>query len=434
MLIRANRGCVATTGAVFFGVAVPAAALFLFFELLRGSFVKRDSQKISGSFYEKLTFRREQKRQKKKKELITLSIVSACILLILAIIIAIGVKHERDANKGINDSTPTLLTESNAVDDSTNMTEPINDEESSSFDQVTTSVPETSTGLNDYIIAPPVSFDASQISEYSGSPFCEINSNVPFFTDTDYTTHSYEYYSPLDNLGRCGYAVACIGPDLIPDEPRGEIGNVRPSGWHTQRYDDLIEDRYLYNRCHLIAYQLTGENDNPENLITGTRYMNIEGMLPFENTAYDYVTYTGNHILYRSTPIFEGDNLVATGVLMEAHSVEDNGEGLSFCVFTYNVQPGIVIDYATGDSQLEETPTEATTEITRDLPINDPVEDETESEEKEVTYILNSNTGKFHYPSCSSVKDMKEKNKVYFYGTREEAIAKGYVPCKRCNP
>lgn len=188
------------------------------------------------------------------------------------------------------------------------------------------------------------------IPAYSGAPYVEINGNVPFFTSEDITIESFEYYSNLDLLGRCVYAFANIGRDIMPTEERGAIGMVKPSGWHTVKYPDIIEDLYLYNRCHLIGYQLSGENANEKNLITGTRYMNVEGMLPFENQVADYVEDTGNHVLYRVTPRFTDYNLVADGVLMEAYSVEDSGEGIQFCVFVYNVQPGIEIDYATGES------------------------------------------------------------------------------------
>ena len=179
----------------------------------------------------------------------------------------------------------------------------------------------------------------------------EINDNVPDFPEDDFTTDSFESYSDLDNLGRCGVAYAKIGQDLMPTEKRGSIGQVKPSGWHTQKYDN-VDGKFIYNRCHLIGYQLAGENANPKNLITGTRYLNTTGMLPFENEVNDYVDETDNHVLYRVTPVFEGDDLVASGVLMEAYSVEDEGGGVQFCVYCYNVQPGVVIDYATGDSRL----------------------------------------------------------------------------------
>ena len=195
------------------------------------------------------------------------------------------------------------------------------------------------------------------IPAYSGEPYVVLNNNEPNFTEKDLTTESYEYYSDLDVDGKCGVVVANIGEDLMPSEERGSIGRVKPSGWQTVKYDN-VDGKYLYNRCHLIGFQLTGENANEKNLITGTRYMNVEGMLPFENMVADYVKETGNHVVYRVTPIFEGDNLVASGVQMEAKSVEDDGEGICFHVYVYNVQPGIEIDYATGNSQpaTEESP------------------------------------------------------------------------------
>ena len=189
-------------------------------------------------------------------------------------------------------------------------------------------------------------------SEYNGSPFVEVNGNVPYFESSDVKTESFEIYKELDFLGRCGAAYANIGKDLMPTEERGEIGMIKPSGWHTVKYPEVIEDLFLYNRCHLIGYQLSGENANERNLITGTRYLNVEGMLPFENEVANYVRETGNHVLYRVTPVFEGNNLVAEGVLMEAYSVEDEGVGVEFCVFVYNVQPGVEIDYATGESRI----------------------------------------------------------------------------------
>lgn len=191
-----------------------------------------------------------------------------------------------------------------------------------------------------------------EIPAYSGEAYVEVNGNVPEFTDADMTTDSFETYSDLDELGRCGVAYACVGRDLMPTEKRGKIGSVKPSGWHSVKYD-FVDGKYLYNRCHLIGYQLTAENANKKNLITGTRYMNTVGMLPFENMVADYIKETDNHVLYRVTPIFEGNNLVADGVKMEALSVEDNGDGVSYNVFVYNVQPGVVINYENGDSHEE---------------------------------------------------------------------------------
>lgn len=192
-----------------------------------------------------------------------------------------------------------------------------------------------------------------EIPAFSGDAYVVLNGNVPFFTEEEYTTESYEYYSDLDDLGRCGVTEACIGVDLMPTEERGDIGSVKPTGWHSVKYD-IVDGKYLYNRCHLIGFQLAGENANKKNLITGTRYLNIEGMLPFENMVADYVKETENHVLYRVTPVFEGEDLVAQGVVMEGWSVEDDGDGICFCIFAYNAQPGITIDYATGDSWLSE--------------------------------------------------------------------------------
>lgn len=199
-----------------------------------------------------------------------------------------------------------------------------------------------------------ISFDLSSIPKYKNIPFVYINENKPSFTQKDLTTESFEKYSELDSLGRCGVAYANICKDIMPkeNEERQPIGSAKPSGWKTIRYDDLIEDKYLYNRCHLIGYQLAGENANNKNLITGTRYLNVTGMLPFENKVHEYINNNKkNHVLYRVTPIYEGNNLVANGVQMEAFSVEDNGEGICFNVYVYNVQPGIIIDYATGNSR-----------------------------------------------------------------------------------
>ena len=202
------------------------------------------------------------------------------------------------------------------------------------------------------------SFDLSSVPEFDGTPYVNINDGVPEFTEDEITTESYEFYSELDVLGRCGVTHACIGKDLMPTEEREEISSVYPSGWkyngksNNNKYDtNLVEAGYIYNRCHLIGFQLTGENANKQNLITGTRFLNIDGMLTFEDMIADYVKETGNHVMFRVTPIFEGDNLVASGVLMEGWSVEDEGEGICFCVYAYNNQPGVIIDYATGESR-----------------------------------------------------------------------------------
>ena len=251
----------------------------------------------------------------------------------------------------------------------------------------------------------------SSLPEYSGQAYVELNNNVPFFTEEDLTSASFEEYSPLDELGRCGTAYACISTDLMPTEPRGSIGQVKPSGWKIAKYD-FVDGKYLYNRCHLIGFQPTGENANEQNLITGTRYLNVTGMLPFENLTADYIKETGNHVLYRVTPVFTGDELVARGVVMEAMSVEDKGDGVLFNVYCYNVQPGVTIDYATGDSAL----------------------DGTTDEGEQVSYILNTNTKKFHLPSCPSVNEMKPEYRQEYDGSRTILEAQGYSPCGRCKP
>lgn len=196
-----------------------------------------------------------------------------------------------------------------------------------------------------------------KIPEYSGQPFAIINNNVPYFEDKDKQLLSFEHYSNLDSLGRCGFAYANISKELMPTEKRGDIGSIKPSGWNQAKYEGIVDSNppYLYNRCHLIAYCLTAENANERNLITGTRYMNAEGMLPFEEQVAKYLNENDNHVLYRVTPIFEGHNLLASGVLMEAYSVEDNGSGICFCVYCYNVQPGIKINYKNGANKLDRT-------------------------------------------------------------------------------
>lgn len=259
------------------------------------------------------------------------------------------------------------------------------------------------------------SFDLSQIPAYSGEPYVVVNNNIPFFKDSDLTTEAFEKYSDLDSLGRCGAAYANVCQEIMPTEKRGAIGMVKPTGWQTVKYD-WVDGKYLYNRCHLIGYQLSGENANEKNLITGTRYLNVDGMLPFENLVADYVHETDHHVLYRVTPVFENSNLVASGVLMEAQSVED--DDVLFCVYCYNVQPKVTIDYATGESHASE-----------DTNIQ-----ETSQSTGEQTYIVNENTKKFHLPSCSSVKDMNSGNKREFTGDRQELLDEGYSACKTCHP
>lgn len=256
---------------------------------------------------------------------------------------------------------------------------------------------------------------------YDGKPYVVINDNDPDFTDADMTTTSFERYGELDGLGRCTTAFANIGKDLMPAEKRGPIGEVKPTGWQTAKYDN-VDGKYLYNRCHLIGYQLTGENANEKNLITGTRYLNVDGMLPFENMVADYIKETNNHVLYRVTPVFSGDNLVASGVHMEAKSVEDNGDGILFNVYCFNAQPGIAIDYATGDSHQD------------DSIVADASKSTTAAEANVQTYVLNTNTKKFHKESCNSAKSMDASNKKIYTGSRQELIDMGYEACGVCKP
>lgn len=253
----------------------------------------------------------------------------------------------------------------------------------------------------------------NDVPEFNGEPYVAIKDNEPDFSPEDLTEKSYEKYSPLDLLGRCGIAIACIGADIMPTEDRGSIGQVKPSGWQTVKYD-CVDGKYLYNRCHLIGFQLTGENANERNLITGTRYMNVEGMLPFENMVADYVKETSNHVLYRVTPVFKESNLVASGVQMEAKSVEDNGDGICFNVYVYNCQPQISINYKNGESTF--------------------LNSDNNNTSQGIEYILNTNTKKMHRSDCKLASDIKEHNKAVSVESRETLINKGYSPCKNCKP
>ena len=266
-----------------------------------------------------------------------------------------------------------------------------------------------------------VSLDA--IPAYDGKAYVAINNNEPFFTDSDMTTTAFENYSDLDSLGRCGVAYANICKDIMPTEERGKIGMIKPSGWHTVKYD-VIKDRYLYNRCHLIGYQLAGENANPKNLITGTRYLNVEGMLPFENLVADYVNNTGNHVLYRVTPMFSDSNLVANGVLIEAKSVEDNGGGILFNVYCYNVQPGVGINYENGDSWLDGT-TGSTSSGSDSSAAENSAADSSNSE---MMVHITATGKKYHRAGCRTLK--KSDTEV----TLDEAKSMGLSPCGICNP
>ena len=283
-----------------------------------------------------------------------------------------------------------------------------------------------------------------EIPGYSGAAYVEINGNQPFFTEDEITDEAFESYSELDALGRCGVAFACIGIEIMPTEERGDIASVTPSGWEygglsNNNTYDFVENGYVYNRCHLIGFQLAGENDNERNLITGTRYLNIEGMLPFENMIADYVEDTENHVMYRVTPIYNGFDYVAQGVLMEGYSVEDNGWAICFCIFAYNVQPGVTIDYFTGVNVAngEKLPEIDSSDDNRNEVADggsDKGEDDGDHSGEEVSYVLNTNSKKFHLPDSSCVGKINEENRKNYYGTKEELEADGYVACKLCKP
>lgn len=277
-----------------------------------------------------------------------------------------------------------------------------------------------------------VDVSSLSIPEYSGTDFYVVNDNVPFFNEKikAYSGDSFIYLSELDELGRCGTCAGLFSYMTLPAEERGEIGHIKPSGWHTAKYDkSVIPDMYLYNRCHLLMYAVSGINDDTRNLITGTRQLNLD-MLELENQVLDTLKYDESvKLLYRVTPIFDGDNLVAKGVLMEAASLGD-GDGLSFCMFIYNVQDGIVIDYATGDSRLADA-AQTSQEIIQQSAAGETAQETTQSGGG---YVANMNTKKFHYPSCSSVRQIKAENRWDYTGTREELISMGYDPCRKCNP
>lgn len=261
----------------------------------------------------------------------------------------------------------------------------------------------------------------ADVPEFSGNPYVIINDNVPFFTEDEITAESYESYAKLDGLGRCGEAVASIGIDLMPTEEReGSLSAVTPSGWINVKYE-IVSGGYLYNRAHLIGWQLTAETDNKYNLITGTRFMNVDGMLPFENMVADYIEETENHVMYRVTPIFHGTELVARGVLMEAYSVEDEGDGICFCVYIYNSQPGIRINYTTGESKLDDG-----------VPFPDSPAESIPDGAGEYKYVINTNTSKIHLISCQYADSIKDENKEFTNESLEELEEKYYARCGSC--
>ena len=277
----------------------------------------------------------------------------------------------------------------------------------------------------------------SEIPAYSGKPYVVINGNIPSFNKYELTVKGYETYASLDSLGRCGGAVASCGREIMPkaNEERGSISSVKPSGWVQAQYD-WVSGKYLYNRCHLLGWQLSAENANKRNLITGTRYMNTEGMLPFENMVADYIRETNNHVAYRVTPIYDGSDLVASGVQMEAYSIEDDGEGICFNIYCYNVQPGVKIDYSTGRSWSDGNNKETTKKPVVVAPVETTkkVVEETKKPISYNTYVYSSKSDKFHYPDCRYAKTIKAENYCEYTGDRQGMINKGYSPCKNCSP
>lgn len=269
---------------------------------------------------------------------------------------------------------------------------------------------------NDKSLITTTGFDLSKIPEFNNSPVYEYNNNKPLFTSSEITNKAYENYSELDDLGRVGTAMACLGEETLPTSSRGDINSVTPTGWKQAKYDEIDNGGYLYNRCHLIAHELAGEDANSKNLATGTRYMNVSGMLPYENLVRAYIDDTGNHVMYRVTPMFIDKELVCRGVLIEAYSVEDNGKGIQFCVYCYNNQPGITIDYTTGNSQLSSNTKDDDVIITSN------------------TYILNTKSKTVHKPTCSSVTNMSESNKKTYTGSLSDLLNEGYKTCGSCHP
>ena len=311
--------------------------------------------------------------------------------------------------------------------------------------------------------------DLDRIPEYEGEPAVEVNGGEPEFSDAEIAYAKsggsgaggdgssggaasgdifVQEFSPLDSKGRCGPAFACLDEEHMPEGERGSIGMIKPSGWQTAKYDFIDNGGYLYNRCHMIGWQLTGVNDDERNLITGTRYMNVEGMLPYENEVASCLRTGSEHVLYRVTPVFDGKQLLARGVQMEALSVEDDGAAVRFNVFCYNVQPGVEIDYRDGANQLAEGDVRSMPGAADEERGGEKNADSAADEERGAAdsaksgtadseihdYVLNTNTHRFHYPDCGSVADMKDKNKEEFHGSREELIEQGYKPCGNCRP
>ncbi len=334
-------------------------------------------------------------------------------LLVLALVFVGGCGEIDSTSKENPSSTNTSITITNA-DDMSTTTSTTGTTPTTTFltTATTTATPPPS---NELLSDRPTVW--ADIPSYQGDSFSLVLDGKPYFAANAITTQVFELYSNLDTKGRCGTAFACCGTALMPAGSRGDISSVKPSGWKQAQYD-FVDGKYLYNRCHLIGWQLSGEDANKGNLITGTRYMNTEGMLPFENMVADYIKETNNHVMYRVTPWFYGNELVARGVQIEAYSVEDSGEGICFNVFCHNVQPGVTLNYADGSSTLESTVTTTTTTTT--------------ATQRAETYVLNTNTKKIHHPDCRSVKSIKAENRRDFNGTLSELLGLGYSTCGNC--
>lgn len=362
----------------------------------------------------------------------------AIVLSVVLFFVAVGISPAADSSDTtgppsvtdeVLDSSEEHSEESSTIQNETEITSEEQSSESVSSTEATTNGGSSSSSVGTGTAKP---VNPSNIPAYTNKPYVAINNNQPNFSSAELTTKAYEKYSPLDSLGRCGVAIASCGKEIMPasGEERGSISSIKPSGWNQAKYNG-ISGGYLWNRCHLLGWQLSAENANKQNLITGTRYMNINGMLPFENMVADYIKETGNHVAYRVTPIYKGNNLVASGVQMEAYSIEDDGDGVCFNVYCYNVQPGITIDYATGKSS-QNGVSGATGNTTTEKPTEKPTE--TKPDKSDSVYVLNTNTKKFHYPDCHSAKKIAAHNYAESNKTRDQLIAAGYSPCGNCDP
>lgn len=352
-----------------------------------------------------------------KKRWKAISLITAAVLACSLMLVSCG------SSSDSSESTSKSKTEASEESSSSNKTSSETSESSDTSSSSKSSSKSSSTSNTSALFS---------AKKYNGKPYRVIHNNKPTFKKSQLKAKSTEKYRPLDSLGRCRTAFAIVSKSTMPTGERGSIGMIKPSGWQTVRYS-FVDGKYLYNRCHLIGYQLTAENANERNLITGTRYMNVDGMLPFENMVADYVKETGNHVAYKVKPIFKGNDLVAQGVHMMAESVEDGGKGISYNVFCYNVQPGVKIDYSDGTSKMDGT-IKGSRISSGYSGYSSSSSSSSSSNGKKQRYVVNVNTGVFHYPSCSSVKLMNESNKKYVRTTRKKLINAGYKPCGNCNP